>query len=67
MADLAEATLELHRAAMAYLCLEAFKYGKCPVLAQAVLAVGERPIMPTRMGAILCFLYVVKRKQRERL
>lgn len=61
MADLAEATLELHRAVMAYLCLEVFRYGKCAVLAQAVLALGERPIMPTRTGAILlvCFLLSV--------
>ena len=44
--------MELHRAVMVYLSLELVKYGKCAALAQAVLAVDERPIMPTRIGPI---------------
>ena len=52
MANLAEATLELHRAVTTYLFLEAVRYGKCAALAQPVFAVVERPMMPTRIGAI---------------
>ena len=52
MALCAAKTLELHKATMTYLFLFASKYGKWALLAHEVLAVTERPMMPTRTGAI---------------
>lgn len=53
MADCAAVTLELQRAVISYLPLEFFKYGKCAKLAQDGLAAFDKPMRPTRIGAML--------------
>ena len=53
MAFCADSLLVLHSAWISYLPLEATRYGKWAELAQEVLAVLERPMTPTRMGAIV--------------
>ena len=52
MAFLAERVLVLHRAVITYASPFALRNGKWAVLAQAVFAAPESPMMPTRVGAI---------------
>lgn len=49
----ADDTVELQRAVSMYLPLESLRYGRCAELAHDVVAVGDRPMIPTRIGAIL--------------
>lgn len=53
MAAFADVTLELQRAVISYLPLQFVRYGKCAALAQEVFAAFDRPMMPTRIGAML--------------